>query len=293
MSELPTCGLIGLGRLGRTLALAFHRRGCLRFVKGRSHEHAHWAHTHALPYADRWEELPPVELLWLTVPDHQIATVVAECIHALGLQFLRQTSLVHTAGSLGGEPFQPWAGELRWGCAHPFQTFPLPPQPQLLRCIGWLIESPHAQTQQQLATVVRALDGIPIVLAHIDAQRRALYHAAAVVASNALVAILLLARQLARRANIPDALFLQPIASTALSNVFASPGPPPLTGPIVRGDWDTLQRHLQALSPAEAEAYGHLLAAIGSIARQHNLLLPEHYSRLLELLNRFPTNTEG
>ncbi|MCS7170637.1 MAG: hypothetical protein NZ949_08465, partial [Candidatus Kapabacteria bacterium] len=180
MNGLPICGIVGPGRLGTTLAIALHRLGCLQWLKGCSPQHAERAQAYGLPYGESWDDLPPVDLLWYTVPDRAIATVVEESVQALGTHRLRQTALIHTAGSLGGEVFQGLPSDVEWGCAHPFQAFPWPPQPHLLRCIGWLVESPHPRVHQRLTLLIRALGGIPVAVAHFPAEYRTRYHIAAV-----------------------------------------------------------------------------------------------------------------
>lgn len=284
MTALPTCGILGPGRLGKTLALGLHRLGCLRWVHGRSDKHARWAVLHGIRYSTQWEELESVEVLWLTVPDTQIAAVTAESAQRCEGWSLRP-SLVHCAGSLGVAPLRELVPDgVEVGAAHPFQSFPEPPDPCRLRCIGWLIESPWLQTQQRLTSLVRALEGIPVVFAMLDTHRRGLYHAAAALASNVLVAVLHLARRVAQAAGIPELLFLQPIVQTSVSNVFTALGALPLTGPIVRGDWQTLRHHLQELPTPEATAYRHLCAALGILAYQEGLLHSDQYRELLALL---------
>ena len=284
MMPLPTCGVIGPGRLGKTLALALHHRGCLRWVKGRSQHHSRWAAQHGLRYASRWEELEPVEVVWLTVPDQSIARLIRESVPQCS-QWSLPCSLVHCAGSLGIAPFRELLPEgLELAAAHPCQTFPEPADPSRLRCIGWLVESPWLQTQQRLTRLIRALEGIPVIVSFMDPHRRALYHAAAVLASNALTALLSFAHRLARSAGVPEALFLQPLAHSSMANFFSAFGPPPLTGPIVRGDWETLRRHLRELPAPEAELYRHLLAAIGMLAHLEGILDEQRYGELRAVL---------
>ena len=83
---------------------------------------------------------------------------------------------------------------------------------------------------------------------------RAAYHAAAVVASNHLVALLGQAERIGATAGVPLAAFLDLVRST-VDNV-AELGPAAaLTGPASRGDEATIQRHLEAIEPAERAAY--------------------------------------
>lgn len=284
MTSLPRCGIVGPGRLGRVLAVALHRAGCLLWVKGRSQEAAPWFAARSIRYATDWAELEPPELLWLTVPDRLITEVAAQCRQAFRGR-LRGTSFVHCAGSLGSHILAaPPEEGLEWGAAHPFQTFPAEASPELLHCIAWTIESPHAQTQQRLVTLVRALQGIPVLIPELSPQQRASYHAAAALASNTLLALLRLAFELLQHLELPPALLLPPIVQTTLNHALAPTDPLPLTGPLVRQDWHTLQRHWEALTPAHRTIYRHFLLATAALALHNGLLAEEHYHHLASLL---------
>lgn len=89
---------------------------------------------------------------------------------------------------------------------------------------------------------------------------RPLYHAAAAVASNHLVALLGQVDRIAGSIGVPPEAYLD-LARASLENV-ARLGPSlALTGPVARGDWDTVARHLAALDPSEHDAYRALAAA--------------------------------
>lgn len=106
--------------------------------------------------------------------------------------------------------------------------------------------------------------GDPAVLAVVDAlggtavpvsdDARAAYHAAAVIASNHLVALLGQVERIAADAAVPLEAYLA-LAAGALGNV-AEMGPAAaLTGPVARRDWETVRRHLRRLDPSEHQAY--------------------------------------
>jgi predicted short-subunit dehydrogenase-like oxidoreductase (DUF2520 family) len=87
---------------------------------------------------------------------------------------------------------------------------------------------------------------------------KALYHAAAVFASNYAVALLSVAERLMAEAGVPahDAQpALAALAAGAVENV-ATRGPAnALSGPVARGDADTVERHLARLSGADRHLY--------------------------------------
>jgi len=88
----------------------------------------------------------------------------------------------------------------------------------------------------------------------VSDQHRAEYHAAAVIASNHLVALLGQAERVAAAAGIPFEAILD-LVKVTIDNV-AELGPAAaLTGPAARGDEATIERHLASLDPDEVDAY--------------------------------------
>jgi len=283
MESLPTCGVIGPGRLGQTLALALQERGCLSWLKGRSPTYAEWARQHGISYVLDWQQLTPVELLWLTVPDGVLAELAAECARKC-TPWIANSIVVHCAGALGVEPLSACVEVgAETAVAHPFQTFPLPAQPRRLRCCPWSIEAQTPKAARVIAELVRALDGIPVFVQR-SPQQRALYHAAAVAASNLLIAVLRLAEELLQISETPPTLFLEPIVRTSVENYFAALGGIPLTGPVVRADWDTLRRHWEALPEALRAPYAHALLLLAEVARFEGLLTEAQHRKLRALL---------
>jgi len=87
---------------------------------------------------------------------------------------------------------------------------------------------------------------------------KALYHAAAVVASNYAVALLSVAERLMAEAGVPaeeSQPALAALAAGAVENVAARGPAAALTGPVARGDADTVRRHLARLSGADRDLY--------------------------------------
>jgi len=96
-------------------------------------------------------------------------------------------------------------------------------------------------------TLVGAIGGIVLPLA---SSQMAAYHAAAAVASNYVVAAIDAAAAILASAGVPAdqaAKALVPLAEGALRNVSAHGTTAGLTGPVRRGDAETIQRHLESL----------------------------------------------
>jgi predicted short-subunit dehydrogenase-like oxidoreductase (DUF2520 family) len=87
----------------------------------------------------------------------------------------------------------------------------------------------------------------------VDEERRAAYHAAAAIASNLLVALEESAAKLLERAGVADPReLLAPLVLRTAAN-WAERGPEALTGPVARGDTETLERHRAALAELAPE----------------------------------------
>ena len=86
-------------------------------------------------------------------------------------------------------------------------------------------------------------------------ENRAAYHAGAAIASNYLVTLRHAAGALLEAAGAPPEA-LDPLMARTIENDFE------LTGPIERGDWETVDRHLEAIRPnrPELEAMYRVLA---------------------------------
>jgi predicted short-subunit dehydrogenase-like oxidoreductase (DUF2520 family) len=87
----------------------------------------------------------------------------------------------------------------------------------------------------------------------VPEDNRAAYHAAASIASNLLVALQEAATDLLERAGVGDAReLLTPLVLRTAAN-WAERGPGALTGPIARGDRETVERHREAIAESAPE----------------------------------------
>jgi predicted short-subunit dehydrogenase-like oxidoreductase (DUF2520 family) len=137
--------------------------------------------------------------------------------------------------------------DITTGALHPLQSLPSV-ELGLARLPGaWCaIEGPPAVERLALSLGMRPF--------RVAAGERARYHAAATIASNHLVALLGQAVRVAEAAGVPAEALL-PLVRTSVENVDALGAPDALTGPVARGDADTVARHLDALPADERDAY--------------------------------------
>jgi len=163
--------------------------------------------------------------------------------------------LVHMAGSLGldalGEASGLAARGCRRGALHPLASLdgaaPIP-------------RGPFAAVDADVDDDVAALSALAVRLGlepgRVRADGRVRYHAGAVIAGNLATALVQLGVEQLVRAGVDADTARRGLAvllrSTA-ERAFASPLPAALTGPVARGDNETIARHLQALSGADDE----------------------------------------
>ncbi len=115
--------------------------------------------------------------------------------------------------------------------------------------------------------LVDALDGTPLV---IPPTLRPVYHAAAVMASNYVVAVVAAASRLLQQAGVHEEEALRallPLVEGTIDNLKHLGIPAALTGPIARGDADTIRLHLARLSQGERPLYSALGQEVLRLAR--------------------------
>lgn len=200
------------------------------------------------------------ELVLLCVPDRAIAEVAASVV--LG------PWIGHVSGATPLAALDPH--ERRFGL-HPLQTFSKARGPEQLDG-AWGAVTAETDDARDIGFRLAGLLGLrPFEL---DDASRAAYHAGAAVASNFLVTLRAAARSLLEAAGAPPEA-LDPLIRGVMDSGFE------LTGPIARGDWETVERHLAvikaerpgleslylALAEATAAVAGRELPPLGSVAR--------------------------
>jgi predicted short-subunit dehydrogenase-like oxidoreductase (DUF2520 family) len=168
-------------------------------------------------------EVGDADLVLLCVPDRAIADVAAALPPG--------PWVAHTSGAHPLEELDPH--ERRFSL-HPLQTFTRSRGPEQLDG-AWAAVS--GENGEALATGFELAGLLGLRPFELDDEERALYHAAAAVASNYLVTIHWAAAELFRAAGAPPEA-LEPLMRRTVENGFE------LTGPIARGDWETVERHL-------------------------------------------------
>lgn len=215
--SVVTATIVGRGRVGRALAVALEAAGI----------------TLTGPTA-RGEMVVDADVILVSVPDAEIAGVIAALSDHTGLigHVSGATSLADTGADFG---------------LHPLQTFTGSEGAETFHGMGCAIagRTPAAlAVSEELAIRVGARP-FPIDDAH-----RAGYHASASIASNFLLTVLDAAEQVAATAGVSHAEareLLAPLVRTSVENWVTQGAPAVLTGPIARGDEQTVDRQRAAI----------------------------------------------
>ena len=262
--------VIGPGRAGTTLAAALVRAGhrVTDVAGGGSTSRDRFAESIAgvRAHADVLEAVDRANLVVVATPDDAIESVVDELAAADRLP--AGVKVVHVAGAKGTEALRRarLAGA-RVAACHPAQTMPAgPPEPDRLVGVSWAVSAGPAD-RAWAHELVADLGGNPVDVADED---RVLYHAALTVGSNAVGAVVAVARQLLMATGIEEPSgFLRGLVAASADNVLDR-GAVALTGPVVRGDVGTLAAHLSRLDdelPQLAADYRRLMAVVLSRSR--------------------------
>ena len=224
------------------------------------------------------------DLLLLTVPDDMLSNVVS-MLAASGA--LREGQyVVHTSGKHGLAVLAPAAALGADVLAmHPAMTF-TGTDVDLDRLAGCVYGVTATLETHELAQ--RLVGDLGGQIVWVPEDRRTLYHAGLAHGANHLVTLVTQSMDLLRASGATDpAATLRPLLSAALDNAL-SYGSAALTGPIVRGDVETVRAHLADIAttqPATLESYVVMARATANRAVLDGRLLPMRAATLIGVLN--------
>ena len=221
ISASANVAVIGAGRLGGVLAGALRHAGLA--VQG--------------PLR-RGEEIPNVDIALLCVPDEAIPDAAR-----MARPGARVIGHVSGATTLDDVDFS----------LHPLQTFTGAETPDVFHGIGCAIDG---RTDAALAVAAELVEVLGARAFRVDDAHRAAYHAAASLASNLLLTVLGAAEQVAGAAGLhadEARTLLAPLVRQTVANWESSGGRAALTGPIARGDEQTVERQRAAIAASRPE----------------------------------------
>ena len=280
-------GVVGAGRVGSVLGAALRAAGHeITSVAGESAASLTRAETllPGVPVAKPTAVARSCDLLLLTVPDDMLPNVVTMLAASGALHAGQQ--VVHTSGKHGVTVLEParLAGA-KVLAMHPAMTF-TGTDLDVARLPGCRFGVTAGEGTHALAeSLVADLGGSTV---WVNEDRRTLYHAGLAHGANHLVTLVAQAMEMLRASGADDpAATLRPLLTAALDNALDY-GDAALTGPIVRGDVETVRAHvadIAASTPAALESYVVLARATANRAVADGRLLPIRAAKLVGILN--------
>ena len=280
-------GVIGAGRVGAVLAAALRAAGH-EIVAAAGESDASRRRIDALlpgvAVAKPTDVARRSDLLLLTVPDDMLSNVVT-MLSASGA--IREGQVVvHTSGRHGLAVLAP-AREVgaRTIAMHPAMTFTGTEVdlPRLEGCVFGV--TADAADRELTEGLVADLGGRPM---WVPEDRRTLYHAGLAHGANHLVTLVAEAMEILSAAGADDpAATLRPLLTAALDNALDQ-GDAALTGPIVRGDVETVRAHvadLAANAPQTLPSYVAMAHATLDRVVTDGRLLPIRAAKMLRVLD--------
>jgi predicted short-subunit dehydrogenase-like oxidoreductase (DUF2520 family) len=241
----PTLGILGGGRAAWAYGSAWRRVGWP--IAGV------WLRAESTSRLPELLEAPRValedlraELLLVAVSDRAVAEVAEQVPETDAIIF-------HASGALTS---------VRSGFSlHPLKSLPPVGEPSDLRDTLLVFEGDHRDVAQHIAQELGAR------FAEVSKEQKARYHAGAVFGSNYVALMMDIAKELTGIPGIESDLVA--LAASAMENWRRHDGPRRFTGPAIRGDHATMERHLEALQdePEVAELYRLLAARIVAAAK--------------------------
>lgn len=251
MDDFPILSIIGPGKVGTAIGMLAALAGYPVAAVGGRHiestvQAARRIGTHVRACGVT-EAAKRAEIVLITVTDDAIESVCSEiaCKNA----FNRNSTVAHCSGVLSSDILSVARDSCQCIVAsmHPLQTFPT------VDCAVNKLKGTYCFCEgdkEGLPVIERLAKCIGLMPIRICSSSKVLYHAAAVFASNYLVALMDAAMKVAHLAKLDRSIAwiaFEPLVVSTIKNVAEVGLPQALTGPIARGDIETIAAHLNKL----------------------------------------------
>ncbi len=244
-----TISIVGAGRVGTTLAKRLRqlgwRVGAVVTRSKRTARAAVRAIGAGIPLGGITPEISRAGMILLTTPDDAILATV-RLLATIGGDKWRGKVVLHTSGALDRGVLDPLARlGASTGSLHPMQTFSGRNLPKL-DGVTFAIEG-DAKALRVANQIARSLGGVPVAIAGAD---KPAYHATAVLAAGSGFALIEASVRMLEKIGFTRRRALEtllPLTRQMLDNVGRIGPRAAWTGPLSRGDFDVVARHMRAL----------------------------------------------
>ncbi|MEE9292596.1 MAG: Rossmann-like and DUF2520 domain-containing protein [Acidobacteriota bacterium] len=286
--------ILGAGRMGRALGRLLAQQGLkptgVTAQTLRSARQAAAFIGGGEPGRSNLKAVAGASLVFITTPDRVIPLLADELAES-NLRWGRRV-VAHTSGALSSSVLEPLRRRgAQVASIHPLASI-ADPRGGLRDPAGipFAIEG-DPRAVRRLRRLVVSFRGMPVT---IPREAKALYHLIAVLMSNDLVALLSIGLETARSIGLSERQALRlymPLVRGTVDNVDRLGVVKALTGPVSRGDANTLRLHAEVLRtlPAEFRKLHRFLGVQSAdLALRARTITPEIATRLIRLLKALP-----
>jgi predicted short-subunit dehydrogenase-like oxidoreductase (DUF2520 family) len=253
-----TISFAGAGRVAGTLCREMYHEGhTIRLIVSESEKRGgSLARSCEAEWSRELKYFGPTDIVIVAVPDHMLEEVLYK------IDCPPDTLVVHTAGSIGLDVFPEKIR--RKGILYPLQTFS-PERKVLFRDLPFFLESADKTSLGILEDLSKSIGG---KVYFADTDHRRLLHLAAIFVCNFTNHMLTAGKDIATKAGFPFEV-LRPLIEETFSKALEIGPEKSQTGPAVRNDRNTIEKHLELLSfsPELQQMYKEITM---SIIKFHN-----------------------
>lgn len=281
-------GIVGLGRAGKAMAYLLKQRGYeVLVVPHKITDEKVYLHGEKFYVKDLQAVARLTDLLFITTPDNVISEIAQDLQDCKNITI---KAVLHMSGSMTSHVLKPLKSRnIKVGALHPLQS--LASIEQAIENLPGTYFSFEGDNElvEWVTLLVNKMGGNLKIIPR--AEVKTYYHCGACIASNYLVVLVYLAVQCLQEAGFTEEEGRQaliPLIKGTINNLSNLPLPSALTGPVVRGDSQTIQSHLKALEenlPQLLPAYLELGRGATRIATEHGKLTPLQVEDLKNLLS--------
>ena len=287
MQTKPTVTIIGKGAVGSALSGFFTENGYQiisewtsrsgRIVHDRTKEPVLVERNHP----ESSEEMG--DLIFITTPDDEIS-VVAGKLAGLPITW-GEKSVVHTSGNITSSVLNPLKEKgASVASMHPIQTFRKGDGPSRFEQIFVSLQGDQnlCQFLEKMAGEMKARS------VFLNPKQKSLLHIAAVFSSNYVTALMHKLEMFLNDAGIEEGInVLEPLVKQTINNIYEKGAADSLTGPISRGDFESVKKHLDSIKhdPSLRELYKKLGREALQITINHQKVSEKKLERLKALLD--------
>lgn len=277
-------GIIGAGRVGCSMGKYLVEQGCTvagYYSKSEKSVEEAATFTNTRAFSSLEEIAKNCDVLWITTPDSEISSVW-ESIQKLSV---RDKIICHFSGSLSSVVFSNRDRKGIKACSiHPMYAFNQKfTSYQQLNDVLFTMEG-DSEAVLAMKALFERMGNIVYI---ISPEQKMRYHAAAVMASNLIIGLYQMSLDMLADCGFDEYAakrLLGPLVRDNVFNMLELSLEEALTGPVERGDTDTVRGHMAVLTPQEQSVYAALSERLVDIAGRKN---PERdYRELMDILRQ-------